>query len=77
MKILLINNYHYSRDGVTRAYFDLAEILEAHGHEVALFSSHSKNESTTNGRNILPQPPILKKTKQQFFLNKIIGQRFL
>jgi hypothetical protein len=37
MKILLINNYHYSRDGVTRAYFDMAEILTAHGHEVAFF----------------------------------------
>ncbi|HTW96188.1 MAG TPA: glycosyltransferase [Candidatus Methylomirabilis sp.] len=47
MKILLINNYHYSRDGVTRAYFDLAEILTAHGHEVAFFSSHSEKESPT------------------------------
>ncbi|HTX87208.1 MAG TPA: glycosyltransferase [Candidatus Nanoarchaeia archaeon] len=47
MKILLINNYHYSRDGVTRAYFDLAEILTAHGHEVAFFSSHGEKESPT------------------------------
>ena len=47
MKILLINNYHYSRDGVTRAYFDLAEILTAHGHEVAFFSAHSAKESPT------------------------------
>jgi glycosyltransferase involved in cell wall biosynthesis len=47
MKILLINNYHYSRDGVTRAYFDLAEILTAQGHEVAFFSSHSEKETPT------------------------------
>jgi glycosyltransferase involved in cell wall biosynthesis len=47
MKILLINNYHYSRDGVTRAYFDLAEILTAHGHEVAFFSAHSPVETPT------------------------------
>lgn len=47
MKILLINNYHYSRDGVTRAYFDLAEILTAHGHEVAFFSAHSEKETPT------------------------------
>jgi glycosyltransferase involved in cell wall biosynthesis len=47
MKILLINNYHYSRDGVTRAYFDQAKILAEHGHEVAFFSSHSEKESPT------------------------------
>jgi glycosyltransferase involved in cell wall biosynthesis len=47
MKILLINNYHYSRDGVTRAYFDLAKILTDHGHEVAFFSSHAADESPT------------------------------
>lgn len=45
MKILLINKYHYSRDGGTRAYFDLAKILTAHGHEVAFFSmKHPQNE---------------------------------
>lgn len=45
MKILLINKYHYSRDGGTRAYFDLAKILIAHGHEVAFFSmKHPMNE---------------------------------
>jgi glycosyltransferase involved in cell wall biosynthesis len=47
MRILLINNYHYSRDGATRAYFDLAEILTAHGHEVAFFSAHSEEELPT------------------------------
>jgi len=38
MKILLINNFHYLRGGSERAYFDLAKILESHGHEVAFFS---------------------------------------
>lgn len=47
MKILLINNYHYRRSGAEKAYFDTAEILRAHGHEVAFYSTkHDKNEET-------------------------------
>jgi len=68
MKILLINNYHYSRDGVTRAYFDLAEILEAHGHEVALFSSHSKNESTNKWSKYFAAATDFEKDEAAIFL---------
>ena len=39
MRVLLINNYHYKRGGSETAYFDTAEILKAHGHEVAFFST--------------------------------------
>jgi glycosyltransferase involved in cell wall biosynthesis len=47
MKILLINNYHYLKGGVERAYFDTAEILKSQGHEVAFFSMKDpKNEQT-------------------------------
>lgn len=47
MKILLINKYHYRKGGAERAYFDMADILTAAGHEVAFFSmEHPKNEST-------------------------------
>ncbi len=47
MKILLINKYHFRKGGAERAYFDMAEILEKRGHEVAFFSmEHPKNEPT-------------------------------
>lgn len=47
MKILLINKYHYLKGGAERAYFDMAELLKAHGHEVAFFSmQHPQNEPT-------------------------------
>jgi len=45
MKILLINKFHYLRGGAERAYFDTANILAKHGHEVAFFSmNHPSNE---------------------------------
>lgn len=47
MKILLLNKYHYRKGGAERAYFDMADILTAAGHEVAFFSmQHPKNETT-------------------------------
>lgn len=47
MKILLINKYHYLRGGAERSYFDTANILAAHGHEIAFFSmKHHSNEPT-------------------------------
>lgn len=47
MKILLINKFHYERDGGTRAYFDTAEILKNHGHEVAFFSMRHESNLPT------------------------------
>ena len=40
MKILLINNYHYRRGGADGVYFNTAELLTKHGHEVFYFSAH-------------------------------------
>jgi glycosyltransferase involved in cell wall biosynthesis len=40
LKILLVNNFHYLRGGDCRYTFDLARLLEKHGHEVVHFSMH-------------------------------------
>jgi len=47
MNILLVNKFHYQRDGVTTHYFDLANILKAHGHNVAFFSTKNANNLPT------------------------------
>lgn len=38
MKILLINNIHYRKGGSEAVYFNQAELLRKHGHEVIFFS---------------------------------------
>lgn len=44
MRILLINNFFYMRGGDCKYTFDLADLLERKGHEVAFFSmQHSRN----------------------------------
>jgi len=44
MKILLVNKFHFIKGGSERYYFDLAENLKAHGHEVIFFAmKHEKN----------------------------------
>ena len=43
MKIILINKFHYRRGGAETYYFDLGEVLEAHGHEVHYFSMKDEN----------------------------------
>jgi len=43
MKILLINKYFYRRAGAEKYFFDLARLLESHGHEVAFFAMHHKD----------------------------------
>ena len=47
MRVLLINNYHYLRGGAERAYFDLGELLESRGHEVAYFSTQNPRNRET------------------------------
>lgn len=39
MKILLINNCHYRKGGSEAVYFNTAELLKSHGHEVIFFSN--------------------------------------
>ena len=43
MKILFINNYFYRRGGVETVLFDQIEQLKRHGHDVAIFTRHHKN----------------------------------
>ena len=38
MKILLINNYHFRHGGAEAVYFNTADLLKQHGHEVIFFS---------------------------------------
>lgn len=38
MKVLLINNFHYRKGGSEAVYFNTAQILQEHGHEVISFS---------------------------------------
>lgn len=38
MKILLINNFHYRKGGSESVYFNTADLLRQHGHEVVFFS---------------------------------------
>lgn len=42
MKILLINNCHYRKGGSETVYFNTADILIKHGHEVVFFSVNRK-----------------------------------
>lgn len=49
MKILLVNKFHYLKGGSEKYYFELAELLKEHGHEVAFFSMEDeKNIETGN-----------------------------
>lgn len=38
MKVLLINNFHFRKGGSEAVYFNTAELLRSHGHEVVFFS---------------------------------------
>ena len=42
MKVLLINNFHYRKGGSEAVYFNTAEVLKKHGHEVIFFSYKDK-----------------------------------
>jgi glycosyltransferase involved in cell wall biosynthesis len=45
MRIAMANNYYYLRGGAERVLFEEKKILEAHGHQVPVFSqSHPNNE---------------------------------
>ncbi len=47
MRILLIDKFYFIKGGAERYYFELKEILEAHGHEVIPFSmQHPDNFDT-------------------------------
>ena len=47
MKILLVNKFHYLKGGSEKYYFDLAKLLQEHGHEVAFFSMKDEKNIKT------------------------------
>ena len=47
MKILMINKFFFLKGGSERYFFELSDILEAHGHQVIPFAmKHPKNDDT-------------------------------
>lgn len=56
MKILMVNKFHYLRGGSEKYYFELAELLKEHGHEVAFFSMKDKKNIHTNNKEYFTKP---------------------
>lgn len=55
MRVLNVNKFHYRRAGAETAYFQLARLLEEHGHEVVPFAMrHPANEPTPWDRYFPP-----------------------
>lgn len=48
MKILMVNKFHYLKGGSEKYYFELAELLREHGHEVAFFSMKDEKNIKTD-----------------------------
>jgi glycosyltransferase involved in cell wall biosynthesis len=55
MKILLVSKYYFVKGGAERAMFAQKELLEAHGHDVAVFSMQdSRNEESAYAQYFVP-----------------------
>lgn len=50
MKVLLVNKFHYLKGGSEKYYFELAELLKEHGHEVAFFSMQDEKNIITGDK---------------------------
>ena len=50
MKVLLVNKFHWLKGGSEKYYFELAELLKEHGHEVAFFSMKDEKNITTGDK---------------------------
>lgn len=61
MKILNIDKYYYLKGGAERYYFELAKLLESHGHEVIPFSQKSEKNFNTLYEKYFPE------TRYRFF----------
>ena len=51
MKVLLVNKFHYLKGGSEKYYFELAELLKEHGHEVAFFSMEDQKNIITGDKD--------------------------
>lgn len=68
MKILLVNKFHWLKGGSEKYYFELAELLKEHGHEVAFFSmKDEKNISTGNKEYFVDKIDLNKSSKLKAF----------
>lgn len=56
MKILLVNKFHYLKGGSEKYYFELAELLKEHGHEVAFFSMQDEKNIKTDCKEYFVEP---------------------
>lgn len=56
MKILLVNKFHYLKGGSEKYYFELAELLKKHGHEVAFFSMEDEKNIHTGNKEYFVKP---------------------
>lgn len=56
LKILLVNKFHYLKGGSEKYYFELAELLKEHGHEVAFFSMKDEKNIKTDCKEYFVEP---------------------
>lgn len=49
MRILHANRFYHIAGGVSRYFLEVAELLKSHGHEVAYFSMHDKQNKKSKG----------------------------
>ena len=56
MKILMVNKFHYLKGGSEKYYFELAELLREHGHEVAFFSMKDEKNIKTDCKEYFVEP---------------------
>lgn len=55
MRILLVNKFHYLKGGSEKYYFELAEMLKEHGHEIAFFSMKNEKNIKTKNKEYLTE----------------------
>lgn len=68
MKILLINNCFFRRGGSEAVFFNTADLLKKHGHEVVFFSyADEKNEKTKDREYFIEWGGTLHKIKNYFY----------
>lgn len=75
MKILLINNFHYRKGGSEAVYFNTAELLKAHGHEVLFFSYNREgNMPCEQNKYFIDPGGALSQLKSYFYNSKAARQ---
>ena len=72
MKILLVNKFHYLKGGSEKYYFELAELLKKHGHEVAFFSMEDEKNIHTGREAYFPQNGVIEKKILKFNYSYLI-----